>query len=114
MVCRILSTYKIVVTVMVESVVCKTVDIVVRAVTEETTVTEVVLVSVVVVVNVFMEVVQVDWASIHMHKVLMTLEASALSCDMRLSRLCVAVWAEEDDVVVIAWDEEEDDVVVIA
>jgi len=108
----LLSTYKIVVTVMVDNVVCKTVDMVFRAVTEEKSVTEVVVVRVVVVVKVFIEVVQVGCASIHIHKVLMTLEASALSCDMRLSRLCVVVWVEEDDLVVIAGEVEENVVVV--
>jgi len=97
----LVSTYKIVVTVIVENVVCITVGTVVKAVKEETAITELVVVSVVVVVNVFIEVVQVDCASMHMHKVLMMLEASALSCDMRLSRLCVVV-CEEEDVVVIA------------
>jgi len=72
-------------------VVCAVVGTVVTSVKDETAVTELVVVSVVVVTKLWVMVAQVGCASIHMHAVLMTLDASALSCDSRLSRLCVVV-----------------------
>jgi uncharacterized membrane protein YgcG len=105
------STYETIVSVIVDTVVCAVVDTVVRSVNEETVVTELVVVSVVVVTKLWMMVAQVGCASIHMHTVLMTPVASALSCDRRLSRLEEGAEDKEDDAVVIAWDEDDATVV---
>ena len=94
-------THGIVVTMIVDNVVCITVGTVVSAVTEDTAITELVAVRVVVVLMVVVKVVQVGCASIHMHKVLITLDASAFSCDSRLSRLDVVVAPVFEEVVIV-------------